>query len=777
MTTNTAFFRFNKFSIALVLLTLLLTACGGGDNMLSLSGTVVDSNGVPVPNAMVTIHSDPVVVHTDRYGAFSCRIPAGNHHIRAEKEGRVFLEKDFTANREAGIDHHELGELTPTIPHYDVHVTLSGIAISPATATVEIGQNAAFIATATYSDASTTDLTSKVKWSSANTAIATINTSTGIATGVGLGSTSVSASFYGIAATAASIIVAPAAPPAPAAPSVTVSVTSPKTLSFNWSSVSGATSYKLLKSTDGVVAYSQVGADLPDTAIQATDVIGVHVHDWVNARYIVQACNAGGCTDSNAVSTATEMIAAIGYVKASNTGSNDRFGFSVALSADGYTLAVGAWSEDSSTSGINSTPDELASDAGAVYVYSRSGSTWTQQAYVKAGNTGAGDQFGYSVALSADGNTLAVGAYNEDSSSTGINSTPDEAATNAGAVYVYSRSGSTWTQQAYVKAGNTGAVDQFGESGARSADGNTLAVGANGEDSSSTGINSTPDELASDAGAVYVYSRNGSTWIQQAYVKASNTGAGDTFGTSVELSADGNTLAVGAQGEASSSTGINSTPDELASYAGAVYVYSRSGSTWTQQAYVKASNTGAVDLFGYAVALSADGNTLAVGALFEASSSTGINSTPDDLASLAGAVYVYSRSGSTWTQQAYVKASNTGAADFFGTSVALSADGNTLAVGARSEDSSTSGINSTPDELASDAGAVYVYSRNGSTWIQQSYVKASNTGAYDQFSYAVALSADGNTLAVGAYNEDSSSTGINSTPDDASFSTGAVYLY
>lgn len=211
MNTNTAFFSFKKYPIALVLLAFILTACGGGDNMLSLSGVVVDSNGAPVPNATVTVHSDPVVVHTDNHGAFSCRIRAGNHHVRAEKEGRVFLDKDFTASREGGHDHHDLGELRPST-HY-VNATLTGIAITPSTATVAIGLNAAFAATATYSDATTADLTSQVMWSSADTAIATINASTGIATGVALGSTSVSASFSGITAPTAGLTVAPVVPP------------------------------------------------------------------------------------------------------------------------------------------------------------------------------------------------------------------------------------------------------------------------------------------------------------------------------------------------------------------------------------------------------------------------------------------------------------------------------------------------------------------------------------------------------------------------------------
>ncbi|HEX7481628.1 MAG TPA: cadherin-like beta sandwich domain-containing protein, partial [Polyangiales bacterium] len=170
------------------------------------------------------------------------------------------------------------------------------------------------------------------------------------------------------------------------------------------------------------------------------------------------------------------------YVKASNTGETDFFGYGVSLSADGNTLAVGAYGEDSNGTGVNSgtQADDSALYSGAVYVFTRSGITWSQQAYVKASNTGANDGFGYAVSLSADGNTLAVGAYREDSNGTGVNSgtQADDSATNSGAVYVFTRSGISWSQQAYVKASNTGAGDVFGSAVALSADGNALAVGA-----------------------------------------------------------------------------------------------------------------------------------------------------------------------------------------------------------------------------------------------------------------------------------------------------------
>jgi len=565
--------------------------------------------------------------------------------------------------------------------------------------------------------------------------------------------------------------------PVPGAPSVNVSATSPKVLTFTWTGVAGATHYRLLKNPNGVSGYTQVGADLPNTTTTATDYIGVHLHDWINANYIVQACNSVACINSTAVFTNPAIIAAIGYFKASNTGFDDNFGYAVSLSADGSTLAAGAYREDSNSTGVNTISNENGINSGAVYVFNRTGNIWSQQAYIKASNTGDFDTFGWSLSLSADGATLAVGAVSEDSSTTGINTIPNELASNAGAVYVYNRSGNIWSQQAYIKASNI--TTGFGQSVSLSADGATLAVGSHAEASSTTGINSTPDMGASFAGAVYVFTRNSDLWSQQAYIKASNTGSNDFFGWSASLSADGSTLAVGAVGEDSSTTGINSTPDENASDAGAVYVFTRNSNIWSQQAYIKPSNTGASDQFGWSLSLSADGATLAVGANVESSSTTGINSTSNEDAFAAGAVYVFNRSSNIWNQQAYIKASNTAAGDHFGVSVSLPADGATLAVGAFGDDSSTTGINSTPNNNQSfESGAVHLFTRSGSIWSQKAYIKApTNPAAGDYFGMSVSLSGDGDTLAVGANGENSSTTGINSTDNDAPADAGAVYLY
>jgi hypothetical protein len=537
-----------------------------------------------------------------------------------------------------------------------------------------------------------------------------------------------------------------------------------KELRFSWNAVSGAEFYRLFENPDGVSGFSQLGGDLTTLSFNHP----ISLHRRVNASYSVHACNGAGCTASTAVTP--DLAQAIGYFKASNTVRDDQFGWSVALSADGNTMAVGAPFERGGAGVV--TPFD---GPGAVYVFTRSAGGWSQQAFLKALNQGVADNFGWSVALSADGNTLAVGAPHENSSTTGVNNTSDEAAANAGAVYVFIGSAGIWSQQAYVKASNTGAGDVFGVSVALSGDGNTLAVGAPAEDSGTTGVNSTPDEAAFDAGAVYVFSRTTGVWSQQAYVKASNTALRDAFGISVALSGDGNTLAVGAILE-NSGTG------------GATYVYIRSlGGVWSQEAYVKPSNTNTIDdSFGRSVVFSSDGNTLAVGAPGERSSGTGVNSTPTGDMFDAGAAYVFIRSSGVWSQQAYVKASNTGSGDNFGASIALSADGNMLAVGAPGENGGGTGVASAPNEGATDAGAVYVFIRSAGVWSQQAYVKASNPGGGesslagsggDGFGGAVALSGDGNTLMVGAAREDSSTTGVSSTPDESARNAGAVYLY
>jgi FG-GAP repeat protein len=417
------------------------------------------------------------------------------------------------------------------------------------------------------------------------------------------------------------------------------------------------------------------------------------------------------------------------YIKASNPHMSAEFGHAVVLSADGNTMAVSAYWEASKATGINGDQsDESIPQAGAVYVFTRTGTTWTQQAYVKASNTGEagtedkfgdGDQFGVSLTLSDDGRTLAVGAISEDSASPGINGNQaDNSATSAGAVYVFLRTGNTWTQQAYIKASNPDPADMFGYSVALSADGNTLAVGSYDEGGSFRGINGPPDNMRRGAGAVYVFTRTGTTWAQEAYMHASNAEAGDSLGVMVALSDDGNTLLTASLDEDCLATGVNPQGcdnDRAADRSsGAGYIFVRTGGTWSEQAFLKASNSGANDWFGSRSALSGDGNTAALGASLEDSSGRGVDGKQDDdKAPESGAVYFFRRTGTTWSQQHYVKASNADAYDEFGGSVALSRDGRTMVVSAHSEDGSSHGVGGNQaDNGSMESGAAYVFTSN-----------------------------------------------------------------
>jgi hypothetical protein len=319
-------------------------------------------------------------------------------------------------------------------------------------------------------------------------------------------------------------------------------------------------------------------------------------------------------------------------------------------------VVVGAVGEASNATGVNGDQaDNSALSAGAAYVFVRSGTDWSQQAYLKASNTGAFDLFGWSVALVGD--TAVVGAVGEDSNATGVNSDQgDNSASHAGAVYVFVRSGTDWSQQAYLKASGTDASDEFGSSVAVSGD--TVVVGAYGEDSNATGVNSDQsDNSTPEAGAAYVFVRSGADWSQQAYLKASNTEAYDYFGSSVAVSGD--TVVVGTPYEDSSAAGVNGDQaDNSATNAGAAYVFVRSGATWSQHAYLKASSADAGDEFGSGVAVS--GDTMVMGAPYEDSNATGVNGDQaDNSVSGAGAMYAFVPSTPTPTPTETLTPTNT----------------------------------------------------------------------------------------------------------------------
>jgi hypothetical protein len=414
--------------------------------------------------------------------------------------------------------------------------------------------------------------------------------------------------------------------------------------------------------------------------------------------------------------------------------------------------------------------DDSVARAGAAYVFVRSGSTWVQQDYLKSKNTDPFDEFGFAVAIHED--IIAVGMPTDDSSRTLVGGgSADNGAPDSGAVWIFERVGSTWSPEAFVKASNTESGDGFGFDVALCKD--VLVVGAPFEDGGSTGIGGDDSNNgAEDAGAVYVYRRGPSGWEFEAYVKASNAEAGDVFG--VRVAASNDTFAVSASREDGGANGVNGNQlDESAQDSGAVYVFVDTGS-WSQQAYVKATNSDAGDEFG--VGLDLDGDVLVVGAPDESSSASGVNGSQLDNSLLrSGAAYVFVRSGAFWSPQAYLKADASDALDQFGTSVAVS-DG-LVVVGAPRESGNSTGVGGDPtSDGSSESGAAYLFAPTGFTWESRAYLKASNTGSDDNFGVAVAVHSD--RALVGAFAERSNATGVAGDGSDNSLDrAGAAYAF
>ncbi|HEX7676564.1 MAG TPA: hypothetical protein VF713_00455, partial [Thermoanaerobaculia bacterium] len=380
-------------------------------------------------------------------------------------------------------------------------------------------------------------------------------------------------------------------------------------------------------------------------------------------------------------------------------------GGAVALSADGNTAIVG---------GANDAP------YGAAWIWTRSAGVWSQQAKLIGsgsvlGNTGTAVRQGFSVALSADGNTAIVGAPLDNSFS--------------GAAWVWTRAEGVWTQQGPKLVGSGGsAAAQQGTAVALSADGNTAIVGGVGDQLNFNG------RIIDAYGAAWVWTRNGALWTQQGPKLAGlDVAFSQTFfnlavqqGCSVSLSADGNTAIIGGDGD----NGVNGT-------TGAAWVFVRNGGVWTQQA-AKLTHAGA-NTFGVSVALSADSNTAIVGEIYDHHA--------------AGSAWIWTRSGSTWTQQPTRLGGSDAAGTMFqgdatgvyqGYAVSISADGNTAIVGGYGDNQ--------------NAGAAWIWRRSGGVWTQLSakLVGSDAVGASVYQGFSVALSGDGQTAIVGGYGDNSS---------------------
>ncbi len=373
----------------------------------------------------------------------------------------------------------------------------------------------------------------------------------------------------------------------------------------------------------------------------------------------------------------------------------------------GYSVAM---SGDTAVIGARFDSDDVNGlEAGSAYVFIRTGTTWSQQAKLTAHDGNARDWFGVRVAISGD--TVVVTADADDDAVNGADS---------GSAYVFTRSGTTWSLEAKLIAADGAPVDLFGYSVALSGD--TAVFGAKFDDDDVNGVKS---------GSAYVFVRSGTTWSQQAKLTAADGQAGDEFGYSVAIAGD--TVVVTAYSDDDDVHGIDS---------GSAYVFTRSEAEWSQQAKLTAADGAAGDSFGVRVAIF--GDTALIGARLT-----------DEGGENSGSAYVFTRAGVMWSQQAKLTADDAAADDDFGYSVSIS--DNSALVGAQSDDSVTNGV---------DSGSAYLFTRSGTTWRQSAKLTASDGLAGDQFGGRVAIS--GNSVIIGARLVDNDVNGEDS---------GAAYVF
>ena len=373
------------------------------------------------------------------------------------------------------------------------------------------------------------------------------------------------------------------------------------------------------------------------------------------------------------------MISALqATLAAADPGAGDSFSGGRAIAVDGDTAVLGAYLDDGTFA-----------NQGSAYVYTRTGTTWTQQAKLVASDPAADDNFGNSVAISGD--TIVVGAWLAGGA-------------NTGAAYVFTRNGTGWTQQAKLVSGAPAFDEDFGSAVAVSGD--TALIGATGGFS------------GFGFGSAYTFTRAGTAWTQQARIPQPSGGAVNAgFGIAVALSGD--TAVVGEPGD-----------DSISSNQGAAYVFARSGTSWFQQDRLIPTDTAANDGFGSSIAFS--GDTLLIGAPHDAT-------TFND----QGSAYAFVRNTTTWSQQAKLLADDPGNGGTFGSAVALSGD--TAIIGVPNDDGAFV-----------DQGSAYVFDRSATTWAQHAKLLAPTPAAGDGFGSAVGVSGD--TAVIGMPNDDAAFT-------------------
>jgi hypothetical protein len=321
----------------------------------------------------------------------------------------------------------------------------------------------------------------------------------------------------------------------------------------------------------------------------------------------------------------------------------------------------------------------------------RAGTPWPQRQKLLASDGAAGDYFGWSVSISGD--LAIVGAYDDD-----------DKGSDSGSAYIFRWDGTSWVQQQKLTASDGNAGDYFGYS--VSISGDYAIIGAEDD-----------DDKGSNSGSAYIFRWDGTSWVQQAKLFASDGAVDDHFGISVSIS--GNLAIVGAYDD-----------DDKGIDSGSAYIFKRDGETWSQQKKLTAVDGAAYDYFGWSVSIG--GDYAIVGAIYD-----------DDRGTNSGSAYIFRWDGASWVQQAKLLASDGAIEDYFGYSVSISGD--YAIVGARGD-----------DDKGIDSGSAYIFKRDGASWVQQQKLTAADGASYDYFGFSVSISGD--LAIVGAYRDDDKGT-------------------
>jgi hypothetical protein len=560
----------------------------------------------------------------------------------------------------------------------------------------------------------------------------------------------------------------------------------PKQVVFDLNENPEATFYRVMQSSVG--GFVQIGRDIPASVRQVVQDIPLHL-SLPRLAFRIDPCNAAGCFASTQIvePNVAESILAIGYLKASDSTAAASLGTAMAVSGDGKTVALGA--------------PGASGNAGAVYLYTKpaDGSASLSMMPTKLPAPSSEPmRFGAAVALNFEGTVLAIGAPADGNSLVADDrypATPNRGAPSSGGVFVYESVNGTWGTPVYRKGLTVAARDMFGTAVALAPDGLTIVVGAPGTDRDG------PTGTVLDAGTALVMTRSApanTPWSTGQALQIQEPQTGARFGAAVAISGsrgvtadtfpprDNQLIVVGAP----------NTPTDFVLNVGAAYVFSQvvPGSRFVRDPTVLSTpRVGSGNQFGAAVAISQDGNTVVIG---EPGEDTFIAAENGGGGSNSGAVYVYRNQnlGDLRMQQpAIIKAKFPQQDARFGSSVAVTENGDQIAVGAIGESGLQFGVDGIlPSERAERSGSVDILLRGAlpdwSRFISpvgmqptKRYIKASNTDADDAFGTATALSADGTTLVVGAPGEDGNNVNFGNPGTDEKDNTlpvaGAAYLY